>query len=466
MPDRDHRDHRDDLDTWLRRGIDPLPPPPGTFEAIRRRARRRKYRRLAVSAGAALVVVAAAVTVPQVVRLPIEKAQTEAGPSAVSPTTPRPAKTGTSGVEASSLAPVPLPAGDPVPPDFQPASVTAVSQATIFTIGQAGTPGHCATAYCTSVARSQDGGATWAGLPAPVTGPPDGASGVGQIRFLEGVNGWAFGPELWATHDGAKHWTRIGTHGRRVTDVETVGARAFAIEATCTGTGQDFAAQCTSFTLYSTTAKAGAWTKVGPATTNLTTEDGGTGAASLVLTGTRGYLLGPDGTLYSGPVDGSAAWSAAGKIPCATGQAQPDGAPAGALLGAVTGQNLLLACAQAPAGTTQAKQVYVSSDGGRAWQMMWVAPTAGIATSIAASPSNTVVLATSEGIEVLPANATTWQPASLAAQAPATGFGFVGMTTDLDGMALPADTAAGTVWFTTDGGLIWTPHPVQSAQGT
>ena len=47
MPDR-----RDDLDSWLDERVDPLPPPPGTFELIKRRARRRKYGRLA--AGAAL----------------------------------------------------------------------------------------------------------------------------------------------------------------------------------------------------------------------------------------------------------------------------------------------------------------------------------------------------------------------------------------------------------------------------
>ena len=66
MPDR-----RDDLDSWLDGRIDPLPPPPGTFELIKKRARRRKYRRVAVGAGAAAVIVAAAVAVPQMVNLPV-----------------------------------------------------------------------------------------------------------------------------------------------------------------------------------------------------------------------------------------------------------------------------------------------------------------------------------------------------------------------------------------------------------
>ena len=90
-------DNRDELDTWLHDRIEPLSPPPGTFEAIRRRARRRKLRRLAVSAGAAVVIIAAAVTVPQLVKLPVEPARPEAGVNPVSSPTLGP-KTGTPAV--------------------------------------------------------------------------------------------------------------------------------------------------------------------------------------------------------------------------------------------------------------------------------------------------------------------------------------------------------------------------------
>jgi hypothetical protein len=37
------------------------------------------------------------------------------------------------------------------------------------------------------------------------------------------------------------------------------------------------------------------------------------------------------------------------------------------------------------------------------------------------------------------------------------------MTNGLEGMALPAHPADGTVWFTTDGGLSWAPSPVQGS---
>jgi hypothetical protein len=401
-----------------------------------------------------VVVIAAAVTVPQVVKMPIEPAKNEAGSSATSST---PSATGGAIPEASNQAPIPLPSGNPVPPNFQPSSVTFVSGSTGYVIGQAGAPGQCATQYCTSVARTQDAGGTWTGLPAPLAGAPDGATGVGQIRFLDGINGWAFGPELWATHDGGENWKKIGTQERRVIDVETVGARAFAIEARCTGSGTAFAADCTSFTLYSTPATTNDWTQVGASTTGLTT--GSAGAAALMLTGTRGYLLGPGGTLFAGPVDGGT-WQAAGKLPCAVGLAQQDGSPAGALLAAVNAQNLVLACTQTAAGDTEAKTLYVSSDGGKSWQQTSSGPAAGVATSVTATFGQTLLLATDQGIEVQPAGGG-WRAATLTAAAPATGFSFIGMTTLSNGVALPASPADGTVWFTTDGGLTWTPATVQ-----
>src|SRR5579871_4556907 len=158
-------DRRDDLDSWLDGRIDPLPPPPGTFELIKKRARHRKYRKLAVGAGAAAVIVAAAVAVPQMVNVPVLNRRT-ASPAAT-PSVSGGAHTASS---ASSEA-LPPPAFAPVPAKFRPSSVTFIGTQTGFVIGQAGTPGHCATRYCTSVARTLNAGRTWTGLPAPVTGP-------------------------------------------------------------------------------------------------------------------------------------------------------------------------------------------------------------------------------------------------------------------------------------------------------
>jgi hypothetical protein len=451
---------RHDVDDWLAGRVDPLLPPPGTFDLIKRRARRRKYRKLALAAGAAAVIVAAAVTVPQVVNLPVLSPATVAAQGAG-----HASRTATGPAGTTSFSATPFPSSQPpVPPNFRPTSVTFIGTHTGWVIGQAGTPGSCATAFCTSVARTDDAGTTWSGSPAPVTGPPDGATGVSQVRFLNLADGWAFGPQLWATHDGGQIWTQVDTHGLRVTDLETVGDRAFAVFAACSGSGSAFAAGCTSFTLYSSPAAADDWTPVDAATSGLTSDGGSPGATSLVLTGSRGYLLAPGGQLYAGPVDGSAPWTLVQPIPgaCTVGPPQSDGQPTGALLGAVNAQNLILVCASVqswddPAVDTQPKTVYSSANGGVSWAQLATAPSAGFATSMAASPTESVMLATDQGIDLLPAGGTKWQTATLGTAGPAGGFSYVGMTTALQGVALPADAASGTVWFTFDGGQSWLP---------
>ena len=458
MPDR-----HDDVDAWLSERIEPLPPPPGTFDLIKRRARRRKYRKLAITAGSAAVIVAAAVTVPQVVNLPVLNPKPAAAPARAQSRSTVPSASSSASGNASAAASSAVPAGPaPVPGNFRPTSVTFVGTRTGWVIGQALTPGHCASQFCTSVARTNDAGKTWAGVPAPMAGPADGASGLSQIRFLDLTNGWAYGPQLYATHTSGRTWARVDTDGLRVTALETVGDRVFAVWASCTGDGPAYAVNCTRFTLYSASATGGTWAPVGASTTGLT-NGAASEAAQLVLTGSRGYLLAPGGELYSGPVDGSGPWTRVSSLvaSCPVGPARGNGQPTGALLGAVNTSDLILACVSASSGTspsvsTQQKYVYSSKNGGRSWAQMPTAPAAGVAFGLAASPTESVMLATDQGIDLLPAGQTSWRTANLRGGAPADGFRYIGMTTDDQGIALPADPSAGTVWFTFDGGQSWT----------
>jgi photosystem II stability/assembly factor-like uncharacterized protein len=329
-------------------------------------------------------------------------------------------------------------------------------------IGQALTPGHCATQFCTSVARTDDAGKTWTGVPAPMAGAADGASGLSQIRFLNTTDGWAYGPQLYATHTSGRTWAQVGTGGLRVTALETVGDRVFAVWASCTGDGPAYAVNCTRFTLYSASASGGVWAPVGTSTTGLT-NGAASEAAELVLTSSRGYLLAPDGSLYSGPVDGTGPWTRVSSLvaSCPVGPARADGQPTGALLGAVNASHLILACVSASSGTspsvsTQQKYIYSSDNGGASWRQMATAPDAGVAFGLAASPTESVMLATDQGIDLLPANETSWRTANIRGGAPTDGFRYIGMTTDDQGIALPADPSAGTIWFTFDGGKTWT----------
>ena len=245
-----------------------------------------------------------------------------------------------------------------------------------------------------------------------------------------------------------------------MTDVETVADRAFGLFASCTGSGAAFAARCAELHAV-VRARPGAddWTPVGASTSGL--KAGTAGAASLVLTGSRGYLLAPDGMLYAGPVDRPRAVAPGHTDPVPGRAAAGRRQQAGALLAAQNAANLGagLRVVKRP-GAGQAKSIFTSADGGISWQDAGAGPALGLATSVAASPAGAYLLATSRGIDVRPAGSATWQPAALDGPEPKGGFGFVGMTTDAQGIALPANSAAGTIWFSYDGGLSWRPVTV------
>lgn len=482
MPDNDERDP---LDSWLDQQVKPLMPPPGTFEMISRRAHRRKMRKLAVTVVSAVAVAAAVtVAVPGVTALHLtvpgesgnpvaangakpakggsgqngSQGLSESGATAVTPPPPTP---------ASAAAPASGPALGPVPPGFAPTSVTFVSATHAWVIGQAGTPGNCYSGdICTSVAWTANDGATWHGEPAPVTGAPSGPTGVDGIRFLDGVNGWAFGPELWVTHDSGNTWREIGTNGLRVTDLETAGDRAYALFARCSGApAQGFAADCASYTLMTSLATSDTWAPVGAATSDLA--GGQASSAMLALTGTAGYLAAPDGTLYSGSLGGT--WAKAGTMPCQPGSAAANGLPATGVIAPSSGENLATVCYGGPSATSPAA-IYTSGDGGATWTKEPSGDWSGIrvdgtsVTSLAAAVNGTLVLATTSGIYVLPAGSSRWQVATAAGAAspgmPAGGFSYVGMTTSTQGVAVPENTSLDEVWLTADGGLTWSASPI------
>jgi hypothetical protein len=467
---------RDDIDTWLEERVTPLLPRPGTFEQVRKRARRRKLGQAALAVAGAAVVAAGAIVVPRLVLsghvggAPVAVSGSTTPVQHNSPTPRSQSPSASSGPDTASATarPTTVPV---VPPNFAASSVTFVSQSTGWVIGQAGTPGHCGPpkAYiCTSMAATSDAGHTWYGMPAPVAGAPNGGTGVSQVRSLDGVSGWAFGPQLYATHNSGVNWTRIPTHGMRVTGLETVSRVAYAIWARCAGTGADFAAGCTTFSLYSSPAGQDDWTPVA-GVTRLGAGGGAPASAQLVLTGSRGYLLAPGGQLFSGAVTSRAHWhlvtSAPGtpvSLPCTPGAAEVGGHPLQAML-ASTGPGLALLCAGQGSGDRQAKKLYYSADGGHTWNPAGPAPARGIAMSLSGSPDGPVTVATSDGIDVstnaLGNGTVTWRTVR-GAGAPG-GYSYVGMTTAQQGVAVPARLGLDAIWFTYDGGARWQASPVR-----
>lgn len=472
-------ERQDPLDGWLSQQVQPLPPPPGTFELITKRARRRKIRKLAVTVGSAAAVAAAvALAVPGGLLLRLTPPSTSASNVAAGQT-PTPSGSGThdqtgtgSPVATPTSTQTNTPTATPtssgltepigaVPPNFQPSSITFVDTDHAWVIGQAGTPGHCADAnpnFCTSIVRTDNTGQTWHGGPAPKTGAAAGATGVSGIRFLDGVNGWAFGPELWVTHDAGNSWHQLATDGQRVTDLEAVDGRAYALWATCSGTSSvSFASDCTSFTLMTTTATSDNWVPVGGATNDLT-NGGNPTSAAIALFGSVGYLLAPDGTIYSGAV--GSAWAKAGTAPCQPGPgAMANGLPGDSSFAVASATSLAIACEGSKAPDLA---IATSSNAGAFWtpqpSLTSTGTLYGAETSLSAESDGTLVLATTTGIYVRPAGSPQWEASNATGStAPKGGFTYVGMTTSTQGVAVPADMSLHEVWVTVDGGQIWQP---------
>ncbi|HVB41281.1 MAG TPA: hypothetical protein VNF47_01075 [Streptosporangiaceae bacterium] len=454
---------RDPIDDWLRTDVELMMPRPGAFEQIHRRARRRKAVRATSSAAGVAILVAAGAALPQVASalLPSQGSQANVG-GATSPqrstthppggrsTRPSPVSTSHRG----RALPITSTAVPPVTP-FRVSSVTFVNQSVGAVIGQAGST--CATGSCTAVAGTPNYGRSWWMAGAPRAGAPNGDYGVSQIRFLDPRDGWAYGPELFATHDGGATWTKVsGLPSGRVIDLATVGSRAFAVVATCTGSGSDYAGDCTSFQLVSAGFDSDRWMPVPGAAASLPVRPGG-----LQLTGQYGYLL-AGRILYAGPVTGGA-WhtvtgNAATRPPClsATVAAARARQPAALIAPGSPGQ-LFLACG----GAVSARQnvpgpltLYESPDSGLDWSRKGTIAAAGTPTSLAVAPvSGTLVLTTSSGI-FSSADQRDWRPAGLGGPVPTGGFAFVGMTTTTEGVAVPADSL-GEIFITGDGGLDW-----------
>jgi photosystem II stability/assembly factor-like uncharacterized protein len=124
----------------------------------------------------------------------------------------------------------PAPVAASLPAQFSPQSFTAIGELTWWVLGPGPCPLSSEQPPCGSIAQTTDGGRTFKGIPAPQAKlSNDGsASGYSQLRFADPKNGFAFGPDLYATHDGGETWHRVDVGGA-VNDLAISGGQAFAV---------------------------------------------------------------------------------------------------------------------------------------------------------------------------------------------------------------------------------------------
>jgi hypothetical protein len=113
-----------------------------------------------------------------------------------------------------------------------------------------------------ALAKSRDGGKTFAAIPVPTGLRTDGSAAtpgpvVHNVRFSGPLHGWLAGTELWVTHDGGATWGRLGVPSQRPGarpswNIEVDGERAWAMRE----------AREYVYELWSSPVRTDAWTRV------------------------------------------------------------------------------------------------------------------------------------------------------------------------------------------------------------
>jgi hypothetical protein len=187
-----------------------------------------------------------------------------------------------------------------MPSSFRALSVTFVSSSQGWVLGSV----TCPSGRCPALAHTVNAGHTWSLLPGPPTtvntnpGSAGVSHGVGSVRFANSHDGWAFGPELWATHDGGHTWAQqsvFGGHGGPVLTLETARGTAHAV----------LYDGLTHFRIATTAVAADAWRVVHLA---LAVGAGPVPEVQIVLSGATGWVLQNDRTVVNGARLLAGAW--------------------------------------------------------------------------------------------------------------------------------------------------------------
>jgi photosystem II stability/assembly factor-like uncharacterized protein len=357
----------------------------------------------------------------------------------------------------------PSPTGGPVPAGFLVQSATFVSADQGWVLGTA----PCSTAPCTSIASTDNDGASWVGLPAPSDGltaptPQQPATqGVSEIRFADNLNGWVFGPDLWSTHNGGATWTQItaGPAGSQVVDLESSAGHVDVITEQCPPDQTACPAQLWEGTVSSDSFTAVAQFQLAPTF--------GYATPVLALHDNTGYLVTTTGSQSTGLIitgDGKT-WTAVAN-PCPAGyQNQIAVAPVDTVRAAI------LCVTGAGAGSTK-KLLLATSDAGHTWLPEGTPPPAeGDGGAISAADVGTLAIATSSGTSEIYRSSdggASWSSV-LTLNDSGVGWGDFGFTDATHGLAVHAPAARNqsnpsasgvnpaTLFLTTNAGLTWSP---------
>jgi photosystem II stability/assembly factor-like uncharacterized protein len=300
-----------------------------------------------------------------------------------------------------------------------------------------GTTRRCAHAPCTSVLRTTDGGRTWAGIPAPrfrLDGSRP-AGGLIRLRFADASDGFAFGSQLWVTHNGGSSWYRVRQVPGYITDLEASAGRVYAVSMKFTTSGQQ--------TVYSTPAARDSWRRV----RGLPVAKGFGGLGTITLHSTAAWII-LQNRLYS--TQTGSGW-VRDSVTCPANWRMTSTA-------AFSSQQITLLCAGDPAmGSTQ-KALYASHDGGAQFRKVGTPPLGGDSGWLAEPTPRHLFIATVSGatwLYVSTDGGRRWRTNVMFGDG-GRGWNDFGFTTATQGVAVEGNPVIGSrLLMTTNAGRTW-----------
>ncbi len=405
--------------------------------------------RLTTVAAAAAIIVAGSLLVGGIVTVPNVGGRSPAPPDG----SPSAAAEGHSSAAASpslsatvSAPPAPTPVagpiGAPLPADFQSVAGTFLNADLGWVLGRT----TCSGNPCAGIVRTADGGGTWVSIPAPKTAFTTGEAGnagVSRLRFADPMNGWAYGPDLWATHNGGATWQEISLPGTTgVSQVMALGTAGGAVHVAFFDGGS-------SGRLAIMTSPVGTdgWVT---SSTSVVLGAGPVPQAQIVLHEHDGWLIEVDRTIVAGARLVSGAWTA-WQPPCKSVEGP-------ALLAASSSSDLIAACDVGQWSTPTGVHLFNSSDGGATFVAVGPKVPVGSLDAVAAPLTGVALVAgpQSEGTSVVAGSfdgGATWAPV-LTFQ-PATSVDLVFPTATDGFMIATQPNGPSRMFSTSDGGRTW-----------
>jgi photosystem II stability/assembly factor-like uncharacterized protein len=278
-------------------------------------------------------------------------------------------------------------------------------------------------------------------------GPGQATSGVSGLRFADTNNGWAFGPDLWATHDGGTTWSRVTIPG------VPADAPVFALE-TAGGIVHAAVLDGGNFRVASSPVGSDGWS-VAPV--RVPVGAGPVPTVQLVLSGAAGWLVENDRTVVGGARLANGSW-VAWTPPCAD-------VVGPAYLAASSPTELAAACDVGLWSNPTGDHLYLSHDGGSTFAPAGTAaPLTTAAMAAMASPSVVVVGGSDATRAVLVATFDAGRTWTVVAWLGAVTLADLGFTTATQGVVITGPAGgSSSLLMTRDGGRTW--RAVGSAGG-